>query len=134
MGPPDRTKDRWGRLRVYTLAATAVSVTAGAIIGVMNAAGILEPYWVSTRGFTRTVVAQSESKTGHRLLAIEIATKELARDNTQSQIDRLEIELKKNDNAADSIKQILNEQLSRYRSQLRAIERDIEALQSKGRE
>lgn len=128
---PTEVANEWrlaSPLKRYTLMVSAISLTAGAIIGVMNAAGILEPYWVSTREFTRAVVAASEKSTSGRLLALEIATKESSRDNTQSQIDRLELELKKNDSAPDSIKQILNEQIARYKIQIRVIELELDDL------
>lgn len=130
MSPTEMARDWWlgPPLKRYTLVATAISVTAGALIGLMNTAGILEPYWVSTREFTRSVVAASEKTTSGRLLALEIATKESSRDNTQSQIDRLELELKKNDTAPDSIKQILNEQIARYKTQIRIIEIELDDL------
>lgn len=131
MSPVEIAKDWWSRLVKYTRVVTAISVTAAAVIGVMNAGGVLEPMWIATRGYTRSVVAKSENRTSIKLLEIEMATRELARDNTQNQIDRLEVELKKNDTASDAVKQILNEQIVKYRSQLKSIDYQIEALKHK---
>lgn len=106
----------------------AVSASAAAIIAIMHFGQVAEPYWVATRSFTRELVQTAEKTNTQQFLALQIATKESSRDNTQAQIDRLEYELKKNPDSADSIRQILTEQIRRYSDQLSILNLKLDDL------
>jgi len=114
MSPATAAKELWPWLKKYTMAVTAISVTAAAIVAVMNAVGILEPYWIATHGYMRSEVKSSE-----------IRMLELTRDNLQKQIDGLELRIKNNDTAPDVSKEIWVSQVVSLKSQLRFIETEL---------
>ena len=130
MSPVQIAKSWWSGNAFQRATAMAVSVSAilGAILTTMHFGEFAEPYWIATRSFTREVVAQAKRSTDNQLLALQIATKQLAIDATQAQIDRLDFELKKNADAADSLKQILNEQIARYKEQRRIFMLELDEL------
>lgn len=130
MSPVKIARDWWlgTPLQRFTMICGAVSASAAAIVAIMHFGQVAEPYWVATRSFTRELVQSSEKTNTQQFIALQIATKESSRDNTQAQIDRLEYELKKNPDSADSIRQILTEQIRRYSDQLRILNLELDDL------
>jgi hypothetical protein len=94
----------------------------------MHFAEVAEPYWIATRQFTRDLVSSTQIAFDRRQLKTEIAIKELARANTQAQIDRLQYELQKNPGAPDSLTRLIVEQIRRYTEQLRIINLELDDL------
>ena len=115
-------------IKRLTLIATLISAVTAAIIAVMNLTSTLEPKWIATRGFVREQIQTAEQNTGTRLLSLEIAQKESARDAAQAKLDGLEFELRKNPDAPESLKQILNDQIRRYSEQVRVLNLELDDL------
>lgn len=107
---------------------TAISVTVGMILGLLNLGNVAEPYWIATRQFTRELVRAAEVSTSSRLMALEIASKESQRDAAQSKLDSLDLELRKNSDASDGVKALLNNQVRRYTEQLRILNLELDDL------
>lgn len=130
MSPAQIAKEWWlgTPLQRFTMVCGAISASAAAIIALMHFGEVAEPYWFATRDFTRQIIKVAEKTNTQQFLALQIATKESSRDNTQAQIDRLEYELKKNPDSSDSIKQIITEQIRRYTEQLRLINFELDDL------
>jgi hypothetical protein len=130
MSPVQIAKDWWlgTPLQRFTVICSAISASAAAIIALMHFGEVAEPYWFATRDFTRQIIHASEKSNSEQFTALQIATKESARDNTQAQIDRLDYELRKNPDTSDSVKQIISEQIRRYTEQLRILNLELDDL------
>lgn len=130
MSPVQVAKEWWlgTPLQRFTMVCGAISASAAAIIAMMHFGEVAEPYWFTTRGYTRDMIKVAEKTNTQQFIALQIATKESSRDNTQAQIDRLEYELKKNPDSPDSIKQIITEQIRRYTDQLRFLNLELDDL------
>ena len=126
MSPAQVVREWWGepwRRRLVLLTAAIVAIST-----FMHFANVAEPYWIATRQFTRDLVTSSQVAFDRRQLKTELAIKELARDNMQAQIDRLQYELQKNPEAPDSLTRLIVEQIRRYTEQLRIINLELDDL------
>ena len=130
MSPIQVTRDWWHgtRMQRLTVIAAAIGAIATAAIALLNLGQIGEPYWIATRGYTRALIERAQSSASGQILSVQIAIKESQRDTTQQEIDRLTAELAKDDNKSPSLIQLLNEQLSKYKQQLRDIEIELDDL------
>jgi hypothetical protein len=126
MSPAQIAREWWGEpwRRSFILIAAAIA----AITAFMHFAEVAEPYWIATRQFSRNLVSSAQVSFDQRQLKTEIAIKQLARDNMQAQIDRLQYELQKNPNAPDSLTRLIVEQIRRYTEQLRIINFELDDL------
>jgi hypothetical protein len=124
---------RWlFRLPVYkrvTVVAGAVSALVGALLAVANAAGVAEPLWIATRGFTRdTVEAAVQRSIGEmrrglseaqaRQIGIEIRIVAAERRRLQDRIADLALELQKNPAAPETLRRAIDEQIRDMREDL----------------
>lgn len=127
MSPAQVVKDWWedtARRRIGLLTAAMVLVLTA-----MHFGEVMEPYWISTRGYTRVIIQAAEKSMSSRLLSLEIASKEADRNATQSQIDRVEAELAKLPAGTnETLRGVLADQLVRYRRQLELLDFELNDL------
>lgn len=116
-----------------------ISAVAGAAFAVMHFTGALEPYWLVHRQFARDLVKQYDDASrerdrvaGDRILSVEIAIKESARQAIRAKLDSIEIELRKlSADAAQSLREVLADQQRSYSRQLELIDFEIADLRRK---
>ena len=134
MSPAQVMKEWWGepwRRRFVLLTATLA-----AFITFMHFAEVAEPYWIAHRQFIRDQIAEqrkqldvAQQDTAAQLLELKINSREDARASAQGQIDRIEAELAKLAGGEnDTLRQILAEQLSRYRRRVEIIDFELDRM------
>lgn len=133
VGPPTP-----GRVAAVAGAIAAV-VTATTLV--FNALGVAEPYWLATRGYMRDHVQQElkEQKVTlagaeTRQIGIEIRIEDAERRRIRAKIADLELELKKNPNAPESLRRAIEDQINEQKLELQnkdSIINDLKRLQRK---
>lgn len=133
MSPVKLMKEWWGDTVIRSAALITAIVTA--VITMAHFGEVAKPYWFVMQYQFEAAMNQAKNETKNyqqgmadEFLDVKISIKEKDRNDTQAQIDRVEFELRKNPDAADSIKQLLNEQIRRYTDQLRIINLELDDL------
>lgn len=122
-----------------TVIATAITAVLGALMAISNAMGLAEPYWVATRGFVaekieaavQVGIGETRKQLGeakHRQIGIEIRIETGEKRRLQGRIADLELELRRNPEAPESLRRLIEEQIRQHRDDLANSEANIREL------
>ena len=134
MSPAQVVKEWWGepwKRRFALLTATLIAFTT-----FLHFAEVAEPYWIAHKQFVRDQVAELKLEFGAaqqgmsaQLIELKISNREDARASAKAQIDRIEAELAKlAAGTNDTLRQILSEQLARYKRRVEIIDFELDRM------
>ena len=128
----------WDQLAVskrLTIYATTITAVLAAVIAVANALSAGEPYWVASREFVRSQVAnaadlidRNQQQLRSRQVRTEVQILQGRIEQTKAKISDRELLLQKPEEAPPEYKRLVIQQVDDFKDQIKSLEYQLDGL------